>query len=83
MQPWEAAPSLFVRRGVCRRARGFERARAGARASRCFVKCLHPSDVPSEDIYQIPHWTNESLMGDAEARRHKFIPEIIVGHCPC
>lgn len=64
-------------------ARGFERARVGVRASRCFVECLRPSDVSSEDIYQLAHWTNESLMGDAEAGRHKFIPETIVGHRPC
>lgn len=66
---------FFIRRGICRHARGLGRARAGG-----FVKRLHPSDVPSEDIYQIPHWTNESLMGDAEAQGHKLILEIIVGH---
>lgn len=53
---------------------GLGRAGAGG-----FVKHLRPSDVPSVDIYQIPCWTNESLMGDVEAQGHKFIPEIIVG----
>lgn len=53
---------------------GLGRAGAGG-----FVKHLRPSDVPSEDIHQIPCWTNESLVGDAEDQGHKFIPEIIVG----
>lgn len=77
VQPWEAAPALFVSVG---RARGLDRAVAGA--SRGSAECLHPSDVPSEDIHQIPQRTNESLRGDAGPGRHKFIPEIMVGRRP-
>lgn len=77
VQPWEAALALFVSVG---RARGLDRAVAGA--SRGSAECLHPSDVLSEDIHQIPQRTNESLRGDAGPGRHKFIPEIMVGHRP-